>query len=84
MRESTTTFIRNKKGKVVKVIKTGDDASLEAKMKEYKQKERQQKQKKRAKRKKKAHAVIKKAKKEMNTIRKNIDNANDWLTKQNW
>ena len=75
-RESKTRFIRDKKGRVTRVVRSGDDNSIDTKIKEYNRKRRAESKKKR----KKYYQKQKKAvRQEVNRISRNARKANDWL-----
>lgn len=77
-KRSSTSFKRDKKGKVVKVIRSGHDDSIDEKVKEFNRKRRAEARKKRKKYYQKQRKAVRK---EVSRISRNANKANDWLFK---
>ena len=77
-KESKTRFIRNKKGRVTRVVRSGDDHNIDSKIREYNRKRRSEAKAKRKKYYKKQRKAVRK---EVNRISRNAKKANDWLLK---
>lgn len=80
VKESKTSFKRNKAGKVTKVVRSGYQNSIDAKLVEYEKKQRAERKKKSAKKWAARKKKLKKFQKEMNSFGKSLDDANRWLT----
>lgn len=76
IRESKTSFIRNKKGRVVRVVRSGDDHNIDSKIREYNQKRRSEAKAKRKKYYKKQKKAVRQT---VNRISRNAESANRWL-----
>ena len=81
MKTSKTHFVRDKKGKVIRVERSGYDTSLDSKIKEFELSKKHERKLRRQHKHQKAMKAGKKARKTMKQLAKNIDNANDWFNK---